>query len=62
MVNPPDNSIEVKNIPVRTWDTDIEIVNVYIPPVDRKGFSYHFNISHILQVIAALYLTITILT
>ena len=40
-----ENDIEVISIE----DTEIDITNVYIPPVNSIGTHYHPNITHLLQ-------------
>ena len=45
----PDNIIEVMSISIKTEETEIEIANVYIPPVNSIGKHYHPSITHLLQ-------------
>ena len=53
----PDVFLKVMFIMVKTEDTDINITNVYIPPVNIIGTYYHLSMSS--WVIAKLYLVIS---
>ena len=45
----PDNILEVMSISIETEEAEIEITNVYNPPVNSIGTHYHPSITHLLQ-------------
>ena len=44
-----DEVIEVQGIAVRSGDHDIEIINIYIPPVSACDSGYIPNVQHLLE-------------